>query len=241
MFCCSITIQIIRDLLFSILALFIIIYSYKNISNINIIKELEIKTNFIVNNISVVNVIENNILKEENENDKYIDFFNKYGLKEGGKFTNNQNINYSIKRLYGINITNIVLSIILIIPTLAPMILFCVCKQDEEGFMMEFVGMIGIFIMIGRFLLLLILFGIFLGFNISYKNNFENAFFELYNNISDIAEKTQFQNYYQSLFELNNGLLIDTILIPVAAFYSIGFVIFFFDPCGICWKCCIKF
>ena len=232
---CPCCFQLIRDLFYCAFSVVIIIYSFKNMSNINEIKDLDIKTNFTDNYVSL-SLFENNILKEANN--KYIEFFNKLNLKEGDKLTNNDNINNSINRIYRINLTLIIFLIILIIPTLVPLILLCTCELDPEGIIMDGIGIIAIFIMKGKFIILFILLWIFVGFNINYKNIFENEFFELYYNINNGTEKNLFENYYQPLFELKFGLLINIILLPVTLFYIFGFVFLFYDPSGCLWKRC---
>lgn len=79
--CCNFYVfHFIRESLYITMSVFIIIYCFKARSYINNLKDLNIKTNFNDNNnMTILNIYENSILKEE-EKDIYKEFFKKFSL-----------------------------------------------------------------------------------------------------------------------------------------------------------------
>lgn len=237
--CCNFYVfHFIRESLYITMSVFIIIYCFKARSYINNLKDLNIKTNFNDNNnMTILNIYENSILKEE-EKDIYKEFFKKFNLEEGKKLSDNKDINSHFSELDKLNLAIIILLIIFIIPSLVPIILLMIFGIDREGFALEFVGKIAIFILKGRFIFTLILLGAYIGCELTYKNDFENEFFDLYKIINDVAQEKLFYTYYQDLFDLRNTFIINIILFPVSLFYIFAFVFYFYDPCGFLWKRC---
>ena len=87
-------------------------------------------------------------------------------------------------------------------PSFFPYVCLYFCEYDDEGYLLEFLEWISLFTMFIRGLLLFILFWIYFAFFKSYKNGFENGFFELFDNINNNDIKIEFENYYSSFFDL---------------------------------------
>ena len=227
----------IRTIIFIGLSISIIIFCFKAKSEINKLKELSIKTDFPSQNISdnwLINYLENNI--ESNETNKYEEFFNKYNLTAGQTIYNNDKIKHSYNHLYNVCFGTAIILMIFILVAIVPWFFIWFCEHDEEGILLDTIGMVSIITVILKIIVLFVLFSVFLGFFIYYKVKFENDFFKFYEEINNNNEKASFKEYYKSLFELKNDLLINIILKPINIFIYLCFAIYYFDPCKCLWR-----
>ena len=227
--------MIIRTLNFISFSIPIIFFCFRAKSETDKLKELKIRTNFPSSSDNfVINYLENDL--ESNDENKYKNFFQNYKLTEGQTLYKNSNIKYSYDNLYNVCFGTAIILIIFSAVSFAPFFVFCFCEADEEGIFAGCVGLVSIIVIIFRTIILFILFCVYLGFFVYYKKEFENDFFKLYEEINNNIEQDQFKNYYNSLFELKQDLLIILILKPINIFISICFIILFFDPCRCLWK-----
>lgn len=230
----------IRELLFIGLSVAIIIFFFKIRSDIDALRDLKVKTTFALENTNYYRILKKKFVNDEIN--KYEEFFRKYKLKEGQTFKTSAEISDYFNNIYRLSLAIIILLIIFILPSVFPCIcLACLKDPDDEDYCIKFLEVVSIYIMIGRDLILFILFLIYLGFFISYKIFFENIFFELFDNINNNAEKIEFEKYYISFFDLKTDLLINIILQPICIFICFGYVLFYYDPCGCLWKRCLKY
>lgn len=232
--CCNfLVVNSIRELIYIAISVLIIISCFKANSSINKINDLAVKTSFTENNTSIPSLYINIYLEEKSN---ITEFFDKFGLKEGQKISNNKSIENSLLKIKRLCLAIAIILIILTIGFIVPYILLCLFGIDNEGIILGFVGTIAIFILILRFIIIFILLGIFVGFEISYQNTFENNFFSFYDNDIDGNIKVNFKNYYESLFDFRTTFIFNIILLPTLLVYIFGFVFFFYDPCGCLWK-----
>ena len=236
--CGFIVFHSIRELLFIGLSVAIIIFFFKIRSDIDALRDLKVKTTFALENTNYYRILKKKFVNDEIN--KYEEFFRKYKLKEGQTFKTSAEISDYFNNIYRLSLAIIILLIIFILPSFFPCIGLCLNDPDDEDYFIELLGAVSIYIMIGRCLILFILFLIYLGFFISYKISFENDFFELFDNINKNAEKVEFEKYYISFFDLKTDLLINIILQPICIFICFGYVLFYYDPCGCLWKRCVK-
>ena len=229
-FCC---LHLIREAIAIAISVLIIISCFKANSSINKINDLAVKTNFTGNNTFTQNIYVNIYLEEKS---KIIDFFDQFELKEGQKISNNKSIENYLINIKRLSLAIAIILIILTVFAIAPYILLCFFESDKEGFVIEFVGTIAIFILIFRFIIIFILLAIYVVFEISYQNAFENKFFSFYDNDIDDNIKAIFKNYYETLFDLKTTFIYNIILLPASLVYIFGFVFFFYDPCACLWK-----
>jgi hypothetical protein len=235
--CCIYTFHILRDFIFLTLSVFIIIYSFKTRHCIKELNKLKINTNFteiIPDNLTLNPLEENSYLKEENN--VFIEFFNKYNLNEGDIIVKNEKIKSTYDHLNRISLTYIIILIIFCIPPIILFIFILCVKLDSEGFIMEFYGQLTVLVIILKFIIVFILTVIYIIFEVIYKNYFENEFFELFNSIEDSSLNNSFKTYYQVLFDLKKAFTINIILLAVNLILIVGLLIFFFDPCECLWK-----
>ena len=225
--------HIIRTLFFLGLSVPIIIFCFKTTSEINKLKELSIETNFTSQKLGdnwLINYLENEL--ESNETNKYEEFFNKYNLTPGQTIYNNDRIKHSYKHLYNVFLATAIILIIFSsfsLFSLIPWFLLCFYEDDEHlPSCADGVGLISSFVIIIRIITQFVLFCVFLGFFIYYKEKFENDFFKFYEEINNSNEQASFKAYYNSLFELKHNLLINIILKPINIFIAVSFVIYFF-------------
>ena len=221
----------IRTLFIMGLSVTIIIFCFKTTSEINKLKELSIKTNFTSQKLGdnwLINYLESEL--ESNDTNKYEEFFNKYNLKAGQTVYDNDKIKYSYKHLYNVCLATGIILIIFSSISFIPWFLLCCCEDDQELHLCTEggVGTISSWVIIVRIIIQFILFGVFLGFFIYYKEKFENDFFKFYEEINNSNEQASFKAYYNSLFELKHNLLINIILKPINSFIAVFFVICFF-------------
>ena len=230
----------IREILFIGLSVSTIIFCFNIRSNIDTLRDLKVKTKFVPENknYKILNFIEKAL--ENDETNKYEEFFKKYNLIEGQIFSNSELLTGYFNNIYRLSLAIIILLIILILPSFFPCICLCCNEPDKEGFFIEFLGAVSIYIMILRDLILFILFWIYFGFFIGYKNSFENGFFELFDDINNNDIKVGFESHYISFFSLKNDLLVNIILQPICIFICFGYVLFYYDPCGCLWKRCYR-
>lgn len=232
--CCNFfCLHFVRESIYIAISVLIIISCFKAKSSINNINDLAVKTNFTGNNTFTPNIYANIYLEEK---PKIIEFFDQFGLKEGQKISNNKSIENSMINIKRLSFAIAIILIILTVFSIVPYILLCIFGIDEEGFALEFVGKIAIFILKFRFIIILILLAIYVGFEISYQNAFENKFFSFYDNDIDDNIKANFKNYYENLFDLKTTFIYNIILLPASLVYIFGFVYFFYDPCACLWK-----
>ena len=85
-----------------------------------------------------------------------------------------------------------------------------------------------------RLVAVLILFCIHITSLINYKNEYENDFFDLYNNISNEKEKILFKNYYNDIFELKDSLILNTGMLGgfLGFTFLLGIIPFIILPIG---------
>lgn len=220
-----------REILFTSLSIVVLTFSFLLIKDINTSKDLKIKTSFISNNINNQNNPLLNIL-ENDEINIYEIFFSKYNLNEGQTFIDNEDIKFSLNSLNGLSITIIVFLFIFILVSLFQDCYVCSMKRDlENGFTEKTCSSVLICIIIIKGILLFILFGIYIGFFISYKSKFENDFFEFYDSINNSNEQILFENYYYSLFDLKRDSLLVVISLIINIILYLCFFIFYLDPC----------
>lgn len=217
----------LREILYLLSSIAVIVICFLPLKGINnFLYELPVKTDFNITNQVVYEgnklhfqkmeffINENSIINNNNnDGDIYINFFEKYNLKEGDKFSLETKIDSPLSKIYSVNLAFIILGIILIIPSIIHFIYITKCDniyENEDGdngvifyFTQFFTGV--------RFVAVLILFCIHITSLIKYKNEFENDFFDLYNNsISNENEKQLFKNYYNDIFELKDSLILNT-------------------------------
>ena len=217
----------IRTIIFLALTVLIIIFLFLIRANINDLKELKIKINF---GSDITNDNDHLLLKflENDEINKYEEFFNQYNLKEGQSLNDNEDINSSFANIDRLSLAIIIILFILIFISL---ILYCVmsCMASGGGREIIYVGIFSSFILIGINIILLILFLIYLGFFIANKNIFENSFFELYESIGNNLEQEKFKNYYNSFFEFRTNSFIVVIVLPINIVIILGYILAFFE------------
>ena len=105
----------------------------------------------------------NNSFLNEDNNEIYINFFNKYNLTNGDELFSSEKIESPLMNLYRLNIANIILFILCLIPSIIIFIFVIVEGEDNiEGDDGDNGGFLyittGIFIL--RFIIIVILFGI---------------------------------------------------------------------------------
>ena len=230
--------HIIKDLIYIILSVLLIIEFFYIMSDVKEIKELKIKTNFLQNNknnknYQILNIFENYI--DDNEINKFEEFFNNYGLKEGQTFNDNEDIKNSLDNYYRTSLAIIILLIIFILPSIVPFIFICLIHRDEEGVSKEILECLSIYTAFIRVIIIFILFWIYFGFFISYKFEFEYDFLDFYDNISGNSLQTSFKNYYNIIFDLKSHSLFNVILLPAKVLFCVSCIIFYYDPCN-CYK-----
>ena len=235
-------INLIKETILIIIFVIIIFFCFNIRSNINILEDLKIQTNFIANynnnNFQMINKID--YIYENNEINKYEGFFNKYHLKEGQTLNDNENIKSSFDNLYKLSLALIIILIILLIPSIFPFLLSCLIVKDEEGEIKECVECLSIYTAFGKIVILFILMWVYVGFFISYNNVFQNDFFDFYDSINNRNEQILFKNYYNSLFDLKTDLLINIIFIPINVIYCFLYILFYYDPCKCYREKCYK-
>ena len=233
MACSFLCLHSTREIFLTSFSIVVLAFSFLLITDIKTTKDLKIKTNFISNNINNQNNPVLNLL-EDNELNKYEEFFNKYDLKENQTLVDNEDIKFSLNSLNGLSITIIVLLFIFLI---ASLILDCyVCGSlklylENDAFTERTVSGVLFYIVVIKGALLFILFGIYIGFFISYKNKFENDFIDFYESITNSNEQILFENYYYSLFDLKRDSLIVVISLTINIILYIFFTLCYLDPC----------
>ena len=134
-----------------------------------------------------------------------------------------------------ISLLLIILIIILILSSIIIPLFVIICTHEKRpknklGFFCERVIRLFFtlnYILIIRFILLLALLCIFIGFFIAYKKGFENHFFELYDIIDKENEKISLESYYRNIFDLKTFLNINIILLTInVSNYLISFIHF---------------
>jgi len=126
-------------------------------SEISELYEIKIRTNFTLNNNIdnyILNYLENEL--KNNENDKYEQFFNKYNLKQGQTFNDNENIKTSFDNIYRFNLVLIIFLIVIYFP----LILIWICMfwvEDRSGIAAGVCIPLGFFVEIVRNIILIIL------------------------------------------------------------------------------------
>jgi len=124
-------------------------------SEISELYEIKIRTNFTLNNNIdnyILNYLENEL--KNNENDKYEQFFNKYNLKQGQTFNDNENIKTSFDNIYRFNLVLIIFLIVIYFPLI--LIWICIfCNKLDIGAVVCMP--IGFFVEIVRNIILIIL------------------------------------------------------------------------------------
>ena len=220
-------IYLLIEITFIILFIVAIVFSFYLVSDINKIDEIKIKTNFDImtnNNKSnwLINYIED---FKENDTNIIEEFFNKYNLKEGQTFNDNEDIMNCFNKLYRINLAIAIILIIIILFGFIFAICSFNCLDGRDGGELDLCLSWVIIQEIFRIITFIILLGIFIGFFISYKNTFENEFFDLYNNISNDIERTSFKEYYYALFDLKNHFLVDLVLMSLSVLKCIIIII----------------
>ena len=233
-------IYIVSGLIIMGLSISIVVFSFRTISYSNKIKDLKIKTNFTseYQNNGKLNIFENSILNEEPN--QFEEFFIKYNLKEGLTFNENKKIKNSLNNFYRISVAIIVFFIIISISPIcficgSALHYFCYVFSVAYGTNIpyeKYIRRLIIEFVIGS-LIVLILLSIFVVFYISYKNQFQNNFFNFYYTINDNNLQNSFKNYYNFLFDLKNVLIIKIILLPILLFIFIAnilFYCFYLDP-----------
>ena len=215
----------IAEILFSCLAIVIIVFSFFMISNINKSEELKIRVNFetITNNKWLLNYLENEI--ENNETNIYEKFFKKYNLTEGDSLGTNENILSSFKSIYKLDIAIIVLVLILLCLTIIFIIIFFIGKDTPTPFGYVIILVCSQYLSIGKSVIIFILFGVFLGLFISYKNKFQDDFINFYSSINNNKEQIFFKEYYFVLFDLKNNLIINVIILPLCSLFDLIYFI----------------
>ena len=101
--------------------------------------------------------------------------------------------------------------------------IFAYCKGDS--YYTNFYVIYSHYLSIGRCIEFFILFGILLGFFINYKIKFQDDFFNFYSSINNNEEQVLFKEYYYSLFDLKNYLIVNTILLPFCSSFDVGYTI----------------
>ena len=104
----------------------IIIFSFFIRSEINELYEIKIRSNFTINN-NIDNYFFK-YLENELEINKYEQFFNKYNLKPGQTFNDNEDIKTSFDNIYRFNLALVILLIIIYLPLI---ILYYVLKINQ--------------------------------------------------------------------------------------------------------------
>ena len=232
--CCIFPVfHFIRESIYIAISVLIIISCFKANSSINKINDLAVKTSFTENNTLMQSLYINMYLEEKSN---ITEFFDKFGLKEGQKISDNKSIENSLLKIKRLSLAIAIILIILTVGSIVPYILLCIFGIDQEGFALEFIGKIAIFILKLRFIIILILLAIYVGFEISYQNTFENKFLSFYDNDIDGNIKVNFKNYYESLFDFKTTFIYNIILFPTLLVYIFGFVYYFYDPCECLWK-----
>ena len=89
------------------------------------------------------------------------------------------------------------------------------------------------YLSIGRSVIIFILFGVFLGLFISYKNKFQDDFFNFYSSINNNKEQILFKEYYFALFDLKNNLIINVIILPLCSSFELIYFIICYHLEGI--------
>ena len=206
------------------LAINCIVFSFFTSSDINEIKNLKIKTNFITEEQSLDN--KNNIIfknienfMENNETNIYDSFFNKYNLKEGENLIKNEDLKDNYNGLYKLNLAIAITFIIMICFLIFIVICFGSLFDVNRGGSGESCSICagGCWIIL-KILFDLIYLGIFIGYFINYKNDFDDDLINFFNNIDNNVEQNAFEDYYNCLFKLRKYLLINLISLSVNAF-----------------------
>ena len=216
----------IVEIIFYCLAIIIKVFSFLIIKKINKSEQLKIKVNF--NSITNKENILLNYLKDENENNTtniYDKFFEKYNLTKEDTLGKNEKLLSCFKILHYLNISVVVLVLFCIGFTNYVMFKFIVASCKGDSFHSSFYVAQSHYLSLGRCIEFFILFGILLGFFINYKIKFQDDFFDFYSNINNNNEQVLFKEYYYSLFELKNYLIINTILLLFCSFFDIGYII----------------
>ena len=233
MSCHPFIVHFIKEIIYIAISIIIIIFCFIAKFSIDKINDLEVKTNFIENDIFAPNLYENIYLDEKTN---ITEFFAQFKLKEGQKISNNKNIENSLIKNKRLSLAIAIILIILSVLSFVPLVFLCIFELDREGFVLEFVGTISILIFILRFIVIIILLGIYIGYEISYKNTFENKFFSFYDNDIDDNIKLNFKNYYEALFDFRSTFIYNIIFLPISIVYLFAFIFFFYDPCACLWK-----
>ena len=220
-------IHLILEIAFIILSIITTIYCFFIRSKITELKELKIKTNFesITNNsnIRILNYFEDEF--ENNKTNKYEEFFNKYDLKEGQTCNDNKDIANSLDNLDKISLAIVIILIISFFFSLFFGLCFIGFAESSVSVSMGFAYICIISALIIRTLIIIILLSVFISYAIGYKNQFENDFFELYNNINNNNEQASFKEYYYTIFNIKEYFIINIIVNPLNILISIVFLI----------------
>lgn len=169
-----------------------------------------------------------NYLKDEIENNTtniYEKFFEKYNLTKGDTLGTNEKLLSCFKILYFLNISIIVLVAFCIGYTNIVMLNFIFACYKRDNFNITFYVTYSRYLSIGRCIEFFILFGILLEFFINYKIKFQDDFFNFYSSINNNDEQILFKEYYYSLFDLRNYLIVNTILLPFCSSFDVGYTI----------------
>ena len=217
---------VFAEIIFYCLSIIIVVFSRLIISKINKSEQLKIKVDF--DSITNKNKLLLNYLKDEIENNTtniYEKFFEKYNLTKGDTLGTNEKLLSCFKILYFLNISVIVLVAFCIGYTNYFMVkfIFAYCKGDS--YYTNFYVIYSHYLSIGRCIEFFILFGILLGFFINYKIKFQDDFFNFYSSINNNEEQVLFKEYYYSLFDLKNYLIVNTILLPFCSSFDVGYTI----------------
>lgn len=237
----------LREILYVLSSIAVIVICFLPLTSINnFLYELPVKTDFNTTNQVIYEknklnlnkmkffINEGNIIN--NNSDIYINFFEKYNLKEGDKFSLETKIESPLSKIYSVNLAFIILGIILIIPSIIHFIYITKCENiyenddGDNGFIFcitqVYTGV--------RLVAVLILFCIHITSLINYKNEYENDFFDLYNNISNEKEKILFKNYYNDIFELKDSLILNTGMLGgfLGFTFLLGIIPFIILPIG---------
>ena len=165
---CYVTLLTVRELFYILVSICAIIFCFFPISDINKLKNYHIKTYFNTTQIfyeenKLMHLNTNNSFLNEDNNEIYINFFNKYNLIDGDKLFSSEKIESPLMNLYRLNIANIILFILCLIPSIIIFIFVISEGKDiidsddgDNGFF--FFITTGIFIL--RFIIIVILFGI---------------------------------------------------------------------------------
>ena len=217
----------VRELIFVPFSIVTIIFCFKTRSQIDNIKDLKIRTNFSsnTNKNNLIAYLENNF--ENDEKNKYEEFFSKYNLKEGQTFSDNEDITNSLNHLYKLNLAIIIILIILLLPTILGYICIIIdhFNQNDDINVEDINFYFLLFFIFVRLICSFILFCVYLGLFLSYKYNYEKDISDFYDGIDNKNEQTLFKDYYKAFFDLRTGLIIVSISLPINIIACIGFIL----------------